>query len=217
VTPATGVDVPRDTSVKDMTNNSTFLAPNAFKAALASGLPQVGVWSSLCSNIVAEILGGSGFDWILIDTEHAPNEVPGVLSQLQAMAVGTAEPVVRCAWNDPVMVKRILDIGARSLLVPFVQNAQEARAAVSATRYPPLGNRGVSVAPRANRYGRVPDYHRKANQDICVLVQVETRARSEPDRVHCRHRGCGWNLYRAERSGSGPRHLADNGHPEVQT
>ena len=123
-------------------DDSTFLPPNTFKTALANGLPQIGIWSSLCSNIVAEILAGAGFDWILIDTEHAPNEVPGVLSQLQAMAAGPAEPVVRCAWNDTVMMKRILDIGARSILVPFVQNAQEAQAAVAATRYPPLGNRG---------------------------------------------------------------------------
>ena len=152
------------------------LPPNAFKSALASGQPQVGLWSSLCSNIAAEILAGSGFDWILIDTEHAPNELPGVLAQLQAMSAGAAEPVVRCAWNDAVLMKRILDIGARSVLVPFVQNAQEAEAAVAATRYPPLGKRGVSVAPRANRYGRVADYHRKAHHDICVLVQVETVA-----------------------------------------
>src|SRR5438309_11801817 len=112
-----------------MLGTSTFPPPNAFKTALAAGTPQVGIWSSLCSNIVAEILAGSGFDWILIDTEHAPNEVPAVLSQLQALAGGTAEPVVRCAWNDTVLMKRILDIGARSSLIPFVQNAREAEAA----------------------------------------------------------------------------------------
>jgi len=201
---------------KIMISNSMFLAPNAFKAALASGLPQVGIWTSLCSNIVAEILAGSGFDWILIDTEHAPNEVPGVLSQLQAMAAGTAEPVVRCAWNDPVMVKRILDIGARSLLVPFVQNAQEARAAVSATRYPPLGNRGVSVAPRANRYGRVPDYHRKANQDICVLVQVETRAAVGQIEAIAAIEGVDGIFIGPSDLAADLGHLADNGHPEVQ-
>src|SRR5579871_1495540 len=97
------------------------LPPNSFKAALAAGHPQIGLWSSLRSTIVAEVLAGSGFDWILIDTEHAPNELPDVLSQLQAMTGGTAEPVVRCAWNDTVLIKRILDIGARALLVPFVQ------------------------------------------------------------------------------------------------
>ena len=152
------------------------LPPNHFKTALLEGRPQVGLWSSLCSNIVAEIISNSGFDWIVIDTEHAPNEVPGLLSQMQSMVNGTAEPVVRCAWNDAVLIKRILDIGARSLLVPFVQNAEEARRAVTATRYPPLGIRGVSVAPRANLYGRVPNYHGAAHENICVLVQVETAA-----------------------------------------
>ena len=152
------------------------LPPNHFKTALAERRRQIGLWSSLCSNIVAEIICASGFDWIVIDTEHGPNEVPGVLSQLQAMVNGTAEPVVRVAWNDAVLLKRILDIGARSVLVPFVQNAEEARRAVAATRYPPLGIRGVAVAPRANRYGRVPNYHGRAHEDTCVIVQVETRA-----------------------------------------
>jgi 4-hydroxy-2-oxoheptanedioate aldolase len=155
------------------------LPPNTFKTALGEGRQQIGLWSSLCSNVVAEILAGAGFDWILVDMEHAPNEVGGVLSQLQAMATGTAEPVVRVPWNDTVMIKRVLDVGARSILVPFVQNADEARRAVAATRYPPLGVRGVSVAPRANRFGRVPGYHRKAHEDMCVLVQVETRSALE--------------------------------------
>jgi 4-hydroxy-2-oxoheptanedioate aldolase len=159
-----------------MCDNQTFLRSNTFKAALENHQPQIGLWSALCSNIVAEMIAGAGFDWILIDMEHAPNELPNVLSQLQAMATGTAEPIIRCPWNDFVQIKRILDIGARSILVPFVQNAEEARKAVAATRYPPLGIRGVSVAPRANRYGAVNDYHSKAHEDICVLVQVETRA-----------------------------------------
>jgi 4-hydroxy-2-oxoheptanedioate aldolase len=154
---------------------SDVMKPNIFKAALADHRPQIGLWSALCSNIVAEMLARAGFDWILIDMEHAPNELPGVLSQLQALATGTAEPIVRCAWNDFVVIKRVLDIGARTILVPFVQNADDARRAVSATRYPPLGNRGVCVAPRANDYGAVRDYHARAHEDICVLVQAETR------------------------------------------
>src|SRR5205807_5296973 len=110
----------------------------------------------------------------LIDTEHAPNELPMVFSQLQALAGGTATPIVRPAWNDVVLIKRLLDIGAQTLLIPFVQNAAEARAAVAATRYPPQGIRGVAVAHRANRYGRVKDYFKRANDEICVLVQIET-------------------------------------------
>ena len=123
-----------------------------------------------------EVIAGAGFDWILIDGEHAPNDLGTLLPQLQAMKGGTAEPVFRLPWNDTVLIKRVLDVGARSLLVPFVQNAGEAQAAVKATRYPPLGVRGVSVATRANDFGRVKDYHRNAHKDICVIVQVETRA-----------------------------------------
>lgn len=149
---------------------------NAFKQALAAGRPQIGLWSSIGSNLVGEIIAGCGFDWILIDTEHSPTELPDVFSQLQAMAVGTATPIVRPAWNDPVLIKRILDAGATSILVPFVQNAEEARKAVAATRYPPAGIRGVATTARGSRFGRIKDYMRKANDEICVLVQVETKA-----------------------------------------
>jgi 2-keto-3-deoxy-L-rhamnonate aldolase RhmA len=149
---------------------------NAFKHAIAAGKLQIGLWSSLASNIAAEIISDSGFDWILLDTEHSPNEIPGLLSQLQAVQAGTATPIIRPAWNDAVLAKRCLDIGAQALLFPYVQNAEEARRAVASTRYPTDGIRGVSVAARASRYGRTPGYLTKANSEICVLVQVETRA-----------------------------------------
>jgi 4-hydroxy-2-oxoheptanedioate aldolase len=148
---------------------------NAFKAALAAGKLQIGLWSSLGSAVAAEIVGDCGFDWILFDTEHSPNEVPDLLAQLQASQKGTATAVVRPAWNDMVLVKRCLDIGAQSLLLPYVQNADEARAAVRSTRYPPDGVRGVATSSRASRYGRIPGYLQKANSEICVLVQAETR------------------------------------------
>ena len=151
------------------------LQRNAFKHALAAGKLQIGLWSSLCSNIVAEVIAHSGFDWIVLDSEHSPNEIPGLMSQLQAMEGGTATPVVRPAWNDAVLAKRCLDIGAQTLLFPYVQNAEEARRAVASTRYPPQGIRGVAVATRAGRYGRTPGYLTKANSEICVLVQVETQ------------------------------------------
>ena len=147
---------------------------NAFKHDLAAGKLQIGLWSSLCSNIAAEVISDSGFDWLLLDTEHSPNEIPDLLGQLQAVELGTATPIVRPAWNDTVLIKRILDIGAQTILVPYVQNPEEARRAVEATRYPPHGVRGVSVAARASRYGRTPGYLTKANDEICVLVQVET-------------------------------------------
>ena len=148
---------------------------NAFKAALALGKLQIGIWSSLCSNIAADILSDCGFDWILLDTEHSPNEIPDLVGQLQAIRGGTATPIIRPAWNDAVLAKRALDIGAQTLLFPYVQTVEEAKRAVASTRYPPHGVRGVSVAARASRYGRTPGYLGKANSEICVLVQVETR------------------------------------------
>jgi 4-hydroxy-2-oxoheptanedioate aldolase len=151
------------------------LQRNAFKHALAAGKLQIGLWSSLCSNIAAEIIADSGFDWILLDSEHSPNEIPGLLSQLQAIGRGGSTPIVRPAWNDAVLAKRCLDIGAQTLLFPYVQNVEEAKRAVASTRYPLEGIRGVAVAARASRYGRTPGYLTKANGEMCVLVQVETR------------------------------------------
>jgi len=152
------------------------LPRNAFKHAIAAGRLQIGLWSSLASSIAAELVADAGFDWILFDSEHSPNEVPGLLAQLQAAARGTASAIVRPAWNDAVLIKRVLDIGAQSILVPYVQNAEEARRAVAAVRYPPAGIRGVAAAARASRYGRVTDYLKKADSEICLLVQVETRS-----------------------------------------
>lgn len=150
------------------------LPRNSFKHAIAKGELQIGLWSTLGSAIGAELLGDTGFDWILLDTEHTPNELPDLVAQMQAMARSATAPVVRPAWNDTVLIKRILDIGAQSLLLPYVQNADEARQAVAATRYPPKGVRGVTGSGRASRYGRVSDYLKKADSEMCVLTQVET-------------------------------------------
>src|SRR5262249_17670480 len=112
-----------------------------------------------------------------IDTEHCPNDLEMVHRQLQAaQGNASASVVVRPAWNDAVIFKRLLDVGVQSLLVPWVQNADEARRAVAATRYPPAGIRGVATTTRANRYGRVKDYLGRANEEMCVIVQLETRA-----------------------------------------
>ena len=151
------------------------LPKNNFKAALTGDRPLFGLWSTLCSHIVAEAVADSGFDWILIDTEHSPNELPNVIMQMQAMATGTASPIVRPAWNDAVLIKRLLDSGVQSLLIPFVQNADEARAAVAATRYPPEGIRGVTGSGRAARYGRIKTYLHEAANELCVIVQIETQ------------------------------------------
>lgn len=150
------------------------LPQNAFKRRLLAKELQIGLWCSLCSNIGAELVADSGFDWLLIDTEHAPNELPTVMGQLQAITGGTASAVVRPAWNDMVLIKRLLDIGAQTLLIPFVQTAEEAARAVAACRYPPEGVRGITTGSRAARYGRVAGYLKEASREICVLVQVET-------------------------------------------
>lgn len=149
---------------------------NRFKAALRAGQPQLGIWSSLCSPLAAEALAQSQFDWVLFDAEHSPVEMSGLLPLLQAAGNGSASAAVRPPWNDTVLIKRVLDIGAQTLLIPFVQNATEAAQAVAATRYPPTGVRGVAGATRASSYGRNPDYLAKAAEQICTLVQVETAA-----------------------------------------
>jgi 4-hydroxy-2-oxoheptanedioate aldolase len=151
------------------------LPTNSFKRALAAGKPQIGLWLSMTSPVATEVVAGAGFDWVLVDMEHSANELVDVVAHLRAAVGGSAEPVVRVPWNEPVLVKRLLDAGARSLLFPFVQSADEARRAVAATRYPPKGIRGVAGTTRANRYGRVKDYARRVEGELCVLVQVETQ------------------------------------------
>jgi 4-hydroxy-2-oxoheptanedioate aldolase len=151
------------------------LPQNTFKRALAAGRAQIGLWSSLSSNYTVEVIAGAGFDWILLDSEHSPADIENLLTQLQAAAPYPSHPVVRVPWNDMVTIKRVLDIGAQSLLVPYVSTVEEARAAVSYTRYPPAGVRGVAGTTRATRFGRVADYARRAHEEICVLVQVETQ------------------------------------------
>ena len=152
------------------------LPQNPFKRALKAGKAQIGLWSSLSSNYSVEVIAGAGYDWILLDCEHSPNDLESLLTQLQAAAPYPAHPVVRVPWNDMVNIKRVLDVGAQSLLIPYVSTAEEARAAVSYTRYPPAGARGVAGTTRATRFGRVKDYAKRAHEEICVLVQVETQA-----------------------------------------
>jgi 4-hydroxy-2-oxoheptanedioate aldolase len=192
------------------------LPRNAFKQALANGQRQIGLWSSLASPIVAEILAGAGFDWIVIDGEHAPNDITTLLPQLQAMRGGTAEPVFRVPWNDMVMIKRALDVGARSLLIPFVQNAEEARRAVAAAWYPPLGIRGVALGPRANDYGRVQNYHKNAHLDTCVLVQLETRAALKEIEAVAAIDGVDGVFIGPSDLAADFGHLGNTKHPEVQ-
>src|ERR671936_1224623 len=165
------------------------LPRNGFKHALAAGKAQIGLWSSLSSNYSVEVIAGAGFDWILIDLEHSPNDLESLLAQLQAAAAYSTHPVVRVPWNDMVTIKRVLDVGAQSLLVPYVSSAAEARAAVSFTRYPPQGVRGVAGTTRATRFGRIKDYARRAHEEICVLVQVETQSALDSIEAICAVKG----------------------------
>lgn len=150
---------------------------NLFKQRLKSGQQQFGVWNGIGSSLVAELLAASGYDWIVIDTEHGAMEVADVLPSLQAIAgYPGASAVVRPAINDWVLIKRHLDQGAQTLMIPYVQSAEEARAAVNAMRYPPRGVRGVAGVTRASRFGMVEGYSTRAEAELCLIVQVETRA-----------------------------------------
>ena len=155
------------------------LPNNRFLAAIRGGQPQIGLWLSLSSAFSTEAVATSGFDWLLIDTEHSPNDLNSVMAQLQVLAAHPVTPIVRPDWNDAVLVKRLLDLGAPGLLFPMVQNAAEAERAVAATRYPPHGIRGVSGCTRANAFGRMTDYFSRVGDETAVIVQVETRAAVE--------------------------------------
>lgn len=152
------------------------LPQNAFKKAIAEGRPQIGLWVTLPSGFTAEALATCGYDWLLFDTEHSVGDPISVFAQLQAASAHPVHAVVRPASNDPVLIKRILDAGAQSLIVPYVQTADEARAAVAAVRYPPQGMRGVSGLSRATGFGQIGDYTQTANREICLIVQCETEA-----------------------------------------
>lgn len=148
---------------------------NPFKRALAEGRPQIGLWVGLANPYTAEICAGAGFDWLLLDGEHAPNDVPLLLSQLQAVAPYPSHPVVRPVIGDTALIKQLLDIGAQTLLVPMIDTPEQAAAAVAACHYPPRGVRGVGAAlARASRWGRIGDYLKTASDELCLLLQIET-------------------------------------------
>ncbi|MGR9202253.1 HpcH/HpaI aldolase family protein [Rhizobium leguminosarum] len=147
---------------------------NEFKHRLLAGEILHGLWMSIASPQTAEALSLLGFDWLLFDTEHSPVELAAVQPLLQAASAGKSSHAVRPAWNDKVLLKRVLDMGAQTVLVPFVQTQAEAAAAVAATRYPPTGIRGVSGSTRASRFGLTSDYFAVADEEICVLLQLET-------------------------------------------
>ncbi|PYF83139.1 MULTISPECIES: 4-hydroxy-2-oxoheptanedioate aldolase [Marinomonas] len=158
---------------------------NTFKAALKNQQPQIGLWLGLANNYTAELIASAGFDWLLIDGEHAPNTLQTMVGQLQAISPYHSHPIVRPAWADHVALKQILDLGVQTVLAPMVDNAEQALEIVKATRYPPAGIRGVgSALARASQFNRTPDYLTTANEEICVLVQIESlRAVEELDNI----------------------------------
>ncbi len=193
------------------------LEANGFKQALQQGSQEIGIWLGMCNSTAAEICAFAGYDWCLIDCEHAPNTIETTYSQLQALAAYPIAPVVRPAWNDPVEIKRLLDIGVRNLLVPMVQSAQEARAAVAAVRYPPQGIRGVGTGlARAAGWGATTDYLARANDEICVLCQVETvEALAQLDDILTVEGVDGVFIGPADLAAT-MGHRGNPGHPEVQ-
>jgi 4-hydroxy-2-oxoheptanedioate aldolase len=148
---------------------------NVFKQALLSGRPQIGLWVGLADSYVAELLATTGFDWLLIDAEHAPNDPRRVLLQLQAIAAYPVHPIVRPVQGDVSLIKQYLDIGAQTLLIPMIETVAQAELMVAATRYPTRGIRGVgSALARSSRWNQVDNYLRRCDDEMCVLVQVES-------------------------------------------
>lgn len=146
---------------------------NTLKSRLARSNVSIGIWCSLGSALATEIVAGSGCDWVLIDGEHSPNDLLSIVAQLQAVSGEMAEPVVRLPSDDPNLIKQFMDGGARNLMIPNVRNAAQAREIVAATRYAPDGIRGYSTGHRANRFGRIKDYHVNAHKNQLLVLQIE--------------------------------------------
>jgi len=190
--------------------------PNQFRRDLRAGKTLIGCWASLASNITTEILGYAGFDWLLIDGEHAPNEYATFIAQLQALKDSESAPVVRPQWFDPVVIKRLLDIGFFNFLIPFIETDEQAKNAVASTRYPPRGKRGVGTAHRSNKFGYMTDYFDRVNDDICVTVQIEsTRAVENVDAIAAVE-GIDALFIGPSDLSAGMGHFLEPTHPEVQ-
>lgn len=190
--------------------------PNTLRRRLLDGERLIGCWSALASPITAEVLGLAGFDWILLDGEHAPNDVLSFIPQLTALKDSPSAPVVRPAENNAVLIKRLLDIGFYNFLIPFVETADDARRAVAATRYPPAGIRGVSVAHRSNAYGTLPDYQQRINDHIAVVVQIETQTGLDSVDAIAAVDGVDGLFVGPSDLAAALGHLGNAAHPEVQ-
>ncbi|ALD92784.1 4-hydroxy-2-oxoheptanedioate aldolase [Cupriavidus gilardii CR3] len=192
-------------------------ASNPFKTALAARRPQIGLWLSMAEPYLAEVAATAGFDWLLIDGEHAPNDVRSILAQLQAVSAYRSAPVVRAVAGDVPLIKQLLDIGATTLLVPMVDTAEQARMLVSATRYPPQGIRGVgSAVARASRWSGRTDYLDVADDEVCLLVQAETVTALANLQEICAVDGIDGVFIGPADLAASMGHRGNPGHPEVQ-
>ncbi|KEA65279.1 2,4-dihydroxyhept-2-ene-1,7-dioic acid aldolase [Marinobacterium lacunae] len=192
------------------------LPENTFKRRLHAE-PQYGCWASFGTGFSAEILATTGYDWLLIDGEHVPNTVPMVLAQLQAVAPYPSHPVVRAVNGDKDLIKQLLDIGVQTLMVPMVESAEQARELVRAMRYPPHGVRGVGGGlARATRWDSIPDYLEKAHEELCLIVQVESRKGVENVAEIAAVEGVDAVFIGPADLSIGLGHPGNPGHPEVQ-
>lgn len=190
---------------------------NTFKARLKSGEPQIGLWLGLANSYCAELAANAGFDWLLIDGEHAPNDLRSLLAQLQAIAGYQSQPVIRPVVGDAALIKQVLDIGAQTLLVPMVESAEQARELVRAVTYPPKGIRGVgSALARASRWNSVPGYLDKADDEICLLVQIENKQGLENLDAIAEVEGVDGVFIGPADLSAAMGHRGNPGHPEVQ-
>lgn len=194
------------------------MRPNGFKAALAERRPQIGLWQALASPLTVELCAGAGFDWLLLDGEHGPNDVPGLLSQLQALSAYPVHPVGRPPIGETWMIKQYLDIGFTTLLIPMVDTAEDARRLVRACRYAPQGDRGVgSGIVRASAFNRTAGYLDDANDQVCLLVQIETRQGLENLAEIAAVEGVDGVFIGPADLSAALGHRGKPGHPEVQT
>ena len=190
--------------------------PNHFRGALLARERLIGCWASLASPISTEVLGHAGFDWLLIDAEHAPNDLNSIMLQLMALKGSPSAAVVRPQWVEPVLLKRLLDLGVYNFLMPFVESAEQAAEAVAATRYPPQGIRGIAIAQRSNQYGYVPDYFERINDNIAVLVQIESRPALDAVEQIARVEGVDALFIGPSDLSASLGHFGKPNHPEVQ-
>ena len=189
---------------------------NRFKSALQSRKPQIGLWMSLANPYTAELCATAGFDWLLVDGEHGPNDVRSMLAQLQAVAAYPGHAVVRAVSADAALVKQLLDIGAQTLLIPMIDDAGQARRMVEATRYAPEGVRGVgSFVARVSRWGQEANYLDHANEEVCLLVQAETRAALLNLEAICAVDGVDGVFIGPADLAASLGHRGDPGHPDV--